>query len=1278
MPLRRPTSKLSKRVIALTKPLQRLALFAVEKNIRVIANTVFSSDEYLQLNPDLADSGFIPVVDYLLFGGAEGRDPHPLFDTRYYLDHNQDVSQSKQNPLLHYVRFGAREGRNPHRLFNTRFYTDRYEDVQRSLNPLLHYIEVGEAEYRQASKFFDPEFYRGTQIDNCRHQRGALLPFVKVGVQKDHPPSVNFDPAAYRIEHPDVVHAGLEPFNHYIEFGHSEGRRVRAPRFESSATDQYLPVRLEALSESSALAASRQKTSQKIIDIVIPVYRGFGETKACLESVFEARNRSTVNIIVINDATPDPELEGYLLGLVKNAQIQLIEHKSNFGFVASVNEGISVHADRDVILLNSDAEVFGDWVDRLRAHAYSGRVASVTPFSNNATICSYPKFCENNILPKGVEPVDLDRAFAAANSGRHAAIPTGVGFCMYIRRDALNEVGLFDQATFGRGYGEENDFCMRALDRGWWNLLAADTFVYHAGGISFGPSTEPQKHAMEALLAKHPRYMDHVGWHVQINPANAFRIAATVHRLRNGSLPVRLNVVHNLGGGTVEHIKKLENMTRDQMIWLHVEPAQFPEVRLFCDRPGFEFSAVLDSVHELQLLSDLVRYVNTERVHVHHFIGFPLDMRKWVEDSKIPYDVTLHDYYFVCPRVNFKDSNGRYCGESQCRCKDLAFTASGQLDLLSWRAAHGDFLTRAERVIAPSADTASRMQRYFPWLNITPAWHEFREGPIKAPVLNANEPLRIAVLGAMSKHKGFDNLRDCVRLAARNKSLVEFILIGGFGNEMAEFQHEISSTNWYQPEELPGLLARHAPHLIWFPCQWPETFSYTLSTCLELGLPVAVPDLGAFAERLNNREWSWILPWDTTPLNWLLFFDRVRVENFLPRLSPPAPVNASTAERNFYPEKFLKAERTSGTSITRFNANATTVLAIPSTFSSRQVQACGYVRIVQPLTHPSVAGDLKLSVVDVQSALRLRADALIVQRTAVINMDDARKLVEHCHRFGIRLIYEIDDDLFRLPVEHPEYAKYQVITKAAKLIARAADAVTVSTAALQQVLLRYNENVILIPNFIDERLWLPSAGNQRSLRSRPIRALYMGTSSHAPDLAMLEEAVRGVTAKFDFTLDVIGVTEDAGPAPWFRCIPVPDQKGVSYPNFVNWLVTHDQHWDFGLAPLVQTCFNAHKSTIKVYEYAAMGLPTIASAVTPYAEIVDDSKTGLLVQNTAIDWQEALSLLCESNRLRHRLQAEVLRQRHSWTLASNAESLRSGWQSALLSKPLAKAISASAF
>jgi GT2 family glycosyltransferase len=156
-------------------------------------------------------------------------------------------------------------------------------------------------------------------------------------------------------------------------------------------------------------------------------------------------------------------------------------------------------------------------------------VCSVTPFSNNATICSYPNICEDNPLPAGWTVGELDRAFASANRGQVLEVPTAVGFCMYVRRDCLREVGLFDMDLFGKGYGEENDFCLRAADAGWRNLHALDVFVRHTGGASFGAS-KPQREleAMVTLRQLYPEYERQVHAYIALDPPAAARARATV------------------------------------------------------------------------------------------------------------------------------------------------------------------------------------------------------------------------------------------------------------------------------------------------------------------------------------------------------------------------------------------------------------------------------------------------------------------------------------------------------------------------------------------------------------------------------------------------------------------------------------------------------------------------------------------------------------------------------------------------------------------------------
>ncbi len=275
-------------------------------------------------------------------------------------------------------------------------------------------------------------------------------------------------------------------------------------------------------------------TIQEPIDVIVPVYRGLAETRHCLESVLAYRQQHPYELIVIDDASPEPELAAYLDTLATNQSITLLRQTANAGFVAAINRGLALHPERDVVLLNSDTEVSGDWLDRLARCAATGeQIGTVTPFSNNATICSYPRFCEANLLPKGLDLVELDRLFQRANAGRWLEIPTGVGCCMYVRRACLTAVGGFDESQFGLGYGEENDFCMRASKAGWRHLLCADTFVHHIGGVSFSDrAVELRAQAQATLEVLHPEYPVQVQTFISQDPARALRHAVDLERAR--------------------------------------------------------------------------------------------------------------------------------------------------------------------------------------------------------------------------------------------------------------------------------------------------------------------------------------------------------------------------------------------------------------------------------------------------------------------------------------------------------------------------------------------------------------------------------------------------------------------------------------------------------------------------------------------------------------------------------------------------------------------------
>jgi GT2 family glycosyltransferase len=277
--------------------------------------------------------------------------------------------------------------------------------------------------------------------------------------------------------------------------------------------------------------------SQTVIDVIVPVYRGVAETRTCIESVLASPTRASRQVVVVDDASPEPEISAWLRTLAEAGRISLIAHPENVGFVASTNEAMALHRDRDVVLLNSDTEVAPGWLDRIAACARRDpAIGTVTPFSNNATICSYPRTLVNNPIPPGESTASLDAAFTAANAGRAADIVTAVGFCMLITRRCLEGVGLFDYERYGAGYGEEVDFCMRAARAGFRNVIAADVFVRHVGEVSFSgtdiSSDARRANAQATVDALYPEFQQQLRTFIPADPLRALRRRADLQRLR--------------------------------------------------------------------------------------------------------------------------------------------------------------------------------------------------------------------------------------------------------------------------------------------------------------------------------------------------------------------------------------------------------------------------------------------------------------------------------------------------------------------------------------------------------------------------------------------------------------------------------------------------------------------------------------------------------------------------------------------------------------------------
>jgi glycosyltransferase involved in cell wall biosynthesis len=477
----------------------------------------------------------------------------------------------------------------------------------------------------------------------------------------------------------------------------------------------------------------------------------------------------------------------------------------------------------------------------------------------------------------------LDALFAEVNAGQAVDMPTAVGFCMYITRRCVEQVGYFDATVFKRGYGEENDFSMRALEIGFRHLHAADVFVYHHGSVSFG--VESQNLCAEAqriLEQRHPHYFTLVGDYCARDPARMLRRRIDNARLARSPHPRLLFVMHKGGGGTEKHVRELAALLESDYEVFILRAYDATTAVLEWARRGEEFSAWFPLPHAYPDLLAFLQKLLVTRIHIHHVLDLQQQLLRLPEDLGVPYDFTLHDYYPICPQYNLARADGRYCGEPDtagCTTCLAGRPASWGMDILSWRTLFRRLLTGAARVIVPSQDMLARMRRYVPEAHYVYLAHpETQRAVLPVPPPTWAGELKIVVLGRLTAAKGLHLLEACAADARARGLPLFFRVIGHTEQEMPpKSTLSLSFSGPYDDDELPLLIARERPDLVFFPAQWPETYSYTLSVAMRTGLPIIAPRLGAFIERLADYPQVRLLDWDTLPRGWndaIMFFWR--------------------------------------------------------------------------------------------------------------------------------------------------------------------------------------------------------------------------------------------------------------------------------------------------------------------------------------------------------------------------------------------------------------------
>jgi O-antigen biosynthesis protein len=793
-----------------------------------------------------------------------------LFDREHYLSQIEPSELRGMSPLRHYVLIGDAANLSPTPLFDLRHYDAHCG--RRHVNRLLHYGLVARFHGMSPTPWFDAEYYLQSNPDVAQSGLDALEHFQRWGWREGRSPLPGVDmrrllgsQPGLRVSkgNPLTLFANGHLAHHLKGMDHREARVPAPPPVVDVAdVDMLDPARWAAVQP-------RLRTAEPTVDVVIPVYGGAQETLRCLYTVLTTPVATPHEVIVINDAGPVPELNAMLRSLAGRDLFTLEQHRANQGFVKTVNHGLRLHRDRDVVILNSDTEVYNDWLDRLLKHAAEHpRLATVTPLSNNATICSYPETLSDNRLGLEVGHAEIDVLAAGVNPGKHVITPTGVGFCMYMRREAIRDIGLLDERHFGRGYGEENDFCQRAIRRGWSNAIACDTYVRHVGSVSFkGEAAERTAKAIKTLSRLHPHYETDVARHISDDPAWVYRARIDLARLKR--LKAERNVLlvcHNRGGGTERHLlEQSQQLLAQGAAAFELRPSHEAGcvAMLHPGLYGLQNLAALP-LHVDGMLEEALRELAISEIHLHHLIDFPSGTAQHLLGAAqrlgLSIRLAVHDYYAVCPRVNLVTPEGRHCGEptaadcNHCLAQDRLIEQTGPIE--AWRAESLHLLSAAQQVVVPSADVARRLAQMAPQLQVTVEPHEDEPPPheLTPPVLGPGEPLRVLVIGAISRIKGYDVVLGLAQ-SVRSRGLpLKVSLLGYSMDDPRLADHGVALLGRYFDNELLEKVSAADPHVVLIPSIWPETYCYVLSGALRSGRRIAVFDLGAQAERARRHD----------------------------------------------------------------------------------------------------------------------------------------------------------------------------------------------------------------------------------------------------------------------------------------------------------------------------------------------------------------------------------------------------------------------------------------
>lgn len=951
------------------------------------------------------------------------------------------------------------------------------------------------------------------------------------------------------------------------------------------------------------------------VDIIIPVYNGYRFLEKLLTSVSKTKLKH--RLILINDKSPDERVLKYLEEFAEGKEnVLLLNNEENKGFVQTVNRGFGAGTNH-VALVNTDVELPEQWLERLMLPIFQDeKVASTTPYTTCGTICSFPEFGKDNQLFLGLNVEQIDAEFIKQKPC-YTEMPTGVGFCMGVNRNVLNEIGNFDAKTFEKGYGEENDWCQRAIENGYKNVHVENLFVFHNHGGSFLSEDKKRflKDHEKKLLEKHPAYSSDVASFCAQDPNKNIRQSVEFDLLRKYKQgKTILAFDHMLGGGATKYLDNKKNQCLD-------EGMTFVIIRYDYLKDVYELSYYWKNdelkmqYEHLEDLPMVIEHLCVDEIWINELVTYPelytqlKNVRETAGKNNIPVKMLFHDFFAVCPTINLLGNDDKYCALPECAVCNQCLKDNKSLQALDygtieqWREEWKIFLQSCVEVVVFSNSTKEIAENAFGKLdNISIIPHQIGYMPQIEKENKTTGTLNIGLLGVLTKHKGGEIVAELVKKIEKENLNIRVKLIG---TSCVDIESQVfSQTGMYTRGSIPRLTLENDIDVFLIPSIWPETFSYTTEEIMKMGMPIMCFDIGAPAERVKKYEKGIIIP----------------------------VISAQSVYETIVDNKVIK-----DTQRKKITTKKVLFVVQEVTFSSRyRVE-----HLREQLIRKGIASDC-ISIKDAKKCNLKGYISIVVYR--ISDYEKLKKLKSKAEKRHMNVFYDMDDYVFNYQaikdlgfLKGKEYNNYESYTKQIQNCMEICDGFIVSTLKLKEVIEKQfpGKKVVVNRNVASMEMTIASLTVEKVQKKKITIGYFSGTKTHNDDFESIKEILLEIMRKNkNIHLFVGGQIEL--PAEFND---VKDQ--VETFKFISWqkLPHLIAKADINLMPLEDTVFHECKSENKWMEAALVDVPTIASWNSELAGVIRDGIDGFLCKNKE-EWKGKLNRLIEDEELRNRLSASA--------------------------------------